>query len=483
MLACTLGSCKKWLDLQPETEISRDELFKTEAGFFEALNGAYTKCTEEGLYGLELTMGFPEVLAQNYTVEQGNDPKGYLQTAQYNYKDGNFINRKDNAWRTFYNAIVNSNLIISEIDAKKNVFNPGNYELVKGEAFALRAFLHFDVFRLFGSNLAAKKVGIPYVTAYSNKVTPTASADEVLNNIVKDLEQAKVLLKGVDSILSATYKVGYPVADDSATETSSKSLFLQNRRHRLNYYAVCGELARVYLYKNDKQNALLNAEEVITSKKFPWVKTVDFISVKPEEKDVILYPELIFMWPVQERTSAIFNFFQTGPGGIQLKETTYKSIYESGSVGAEDNRYKHWFSIFDQNFMRIMKYARNPNGDEDDQFANRYPQVVPAIRLSEMYYIAAEASFESNPAKALDYFNTVRMNRGIGTKLNTASYTTFMDELVKEARKEFYAEGQLFYLYKRLNRSIVGQLGNQIAPSPEIFILPLPNDEIEFGGR
>ena len=58
-----------------------------------------------------------------------------------------------------------------------------------------------------------------------------------------------------------------------------------------------------------------------------------------------------------------------------------------------------------------------------------------------------------------------------------------MDELVKEVRKETYAEGQLFYLYKRLNRGILQENGATTPPSDKLFVLPLPNDELEYGQR
>jgi hypothetical protein len=37
-------------------------------------------------------------------------------------------------------------------------------------------------------------------------------------------------------------------------------------------------------------------------------------------------------------------------------------------------------------------------------------------------------------------------------------------------------------MYKRLNQNIVGQGGLIIPPSDKIFVIPKPNNEIEFGG-
>jgi len=259
VLLCSISlfSCQKWLDIQPQSEVEKDLLFTTEDGFKEALLGIYTRCASGDLYGKELTIGTTEVLVQNYTIPN-NDPLRYQKTARFLYDDGDFKDRKDNIWKGLYHGIVNANLLLAEIDGKKNLFAGDNYALIKGEALALRAFLHFDALRLFAPApiVDAEANAIPYVTKYSNKTTPLSKVSAVLDSVITDLTLAKELLK-VDPIRSASYVVGYPTVSDTLanSELSSSSLFLQNRRHRLNYYAVCGTLARVYLYMGDKPKA------------------------------------------------------------------------------------------------------------------------------------------------------------------------------------------------------------------------------------
>jgi hypothetical protein len=479
------SSCKKWLDLTPQSQVAAGELFQTEEGFQEGLNGIYTRCGQADIYGNELTCGFLDVMAQNYDISTLNDPLGYFQTQNFNFTDGNFINRKDNVWKGLYNAIVNANIILANIDQEKNIFTGNNYALIKGEALALRAYLHFDVFRIFGSgfNSDSNNVGIPYVTTYSNRVTPSSSPSQVIDKILADLNAAKTLLGPVDSIRNSDYIVGYP-SSATQTETTATTLFQQNRRHRLNYYAVCGELARVYLYKGDNTNALSNALEVINSNKFPWTNQADFINVDISKQDLILYKELIFGWYIPWEEADLKSRFESGSGGMFLLPTDAQNIYEANGVGGEDLRYKVWMQIGVDGNVELTKYNRNPNTTTDnDATVNLYPLMAPAMRLSEMYYIAAESTYDTDPATALNYFNTVRFQRGIGTPLSVSTKDAFLTELLKEARKEFFGEGQIFYMYKRLNRNIAGASGTVIPPGNNVFVLPLPNDEIEFGGR
>ena len=479
-----LNSCKKWLDITPHSQVAAEDLFKTQEGFQEALNGVYTRASQGDLYGNELTTGFLDVMAQNFTLSTQLDPYGYLQTQKFNFTDANFIGKINNTWSGLYNTIVNANLILGNIDAKKSIFTGNNFALIKGEALALRAYLHFDVFRMFGSGLsgAGTEVGIPYVTTYSNKVTTTSSPKDVLMHIISDLDSAKILLKTSDPIIESSYLVGYP-GGDSVTERASPSLFMQNRRNRINYYAVCAELARVYLYQGDKTKALENALIVIQSHKFPWTKPGNFLNTDPGVQDKILYNELIFSWYIPKEVTGLFNRFQTSTGGMFLSPADAQTIYETNSVGGEDLRYKVWFQPDLNGNLSFRKYARNPNGTtETDDILNPYPLNAPAIRLSEMYYIAAESSFASNPNDALGYLNEVRSRRGIISALTTSNSAEFINELIKDARKEFYGEGQIFYMYKRLNHNIVGQNGLIITASDKIFIIPKPVSEIEFGG-
>jgi hypothetical protein len=247
----------------------------------------------------------------------------------------------------------------------------------------------------------------------------------------------------------------------------------------MNYYAVCAELARVYLYKGDQTNALGNALEVINSNKFPFTKQADFLNPDEEKKDRILYKELIFGFYANNMNEWLKDILSKGQSALYVPLTEGRNIYETGGVGGDDFRYKQWLeeqSGGTGNYLRVMKYARD--GD-----ANLHDLMIPAIRLSEVYYIAAECTFDTDAAKAWDYFNTVRLNRGIGTKLNNPSKTFFISELLKEARKEFFSEGQMFYMYKRLNMPIAGQSGSSLPASKAIFVLPFPDDEIAYGNR
>lgn len=474
-----LTSCKKWLDVKPQSQIEKDELFNTQSGFEEALNGIYSKCTSVSAYGTELTCATPDVLAQNFSIAP-QDYLSYLQTSLFNYQDPIFMQRRDQVWQNLYNAIANCNLILENVETHKSILSAVDYAVIKGEALGLRAYIHFDLLRLFAPSFASSPTAkaIPYVKDFSNTVTVSSTVTDVLTDVITDLNDAKTLLKPMDPILDKAYIVGYP-GDGQSTEENATALFLQNRRHRMNYYAVCGELARAYLYMSKQPEALTNALEVINSGKFPWTNIADFISSDPQTVDRILYKELVFGWYEPVMQGNLVTLYGGGITSLYIEQNAGNTVYETGGVGGEDLRFKEWLkpvSDISGNRYELQKYVR-------DKDVNKHYLMAPAIRLSEMYYIASECTYDTDPARATAYIDSVRFHRGINTTLTVSGKEEFLTELTKEARKEFYGEGQLFYMYKRLNRNIVGLSGIIYPASDKLFVLPLPIDEIDYGNR
>jgi starch-binding outer membrane protein, SusD/RagB family len=491
LVIVVLSACSDYLDVKPQSQIDKDILFQTPEGFMEALNGVYSRCSEPDLYGDELTFGLLDVLAQNYSVQTLTDTKyAYVEVSKFNYKDVNFISRRDRIWGGLYNAIGNCNLLLENADKQTSVLPKPLYNLVKGEALGLRAYLHLDVLRMFGPSYinGAKTKSIPYVTEFTNQVTPQLTVENVLDSIIVDLEASKKYLQDVDPILNSDYKVGYTtdgddgdeLPDDGSNEESG-DLFFQNRRHRLNYYAVCATLARAYLHRGMTVQAADNARTVIDSKKFPWVEREDFANVEAEKKDRILYPELIFAWSIPQRQQDLRDRFEKSSASLYIRRDPGDAIYETGGVGGEDLRYKQWLkpvTVSSVDRLELQKYRQEAN-------VNRHPLMAPAIRLSEMYYIAAECVYPFDANVAWNYFNLVRLNRGIGGtyEIWNESQERLIEELLKEARKEFYGEGQIFYMYKRLNRNMKALDGSVIPASNDIYVFPMPDAEIEFGQR
>ena len=153
ILAATLllTACNDWLDVQPRSQVEDTELFSTESGYKEALSGIYSSMASSKTYTKEMTFGFIGVLGQEWDYYYAAQ---YDDAAAYDYDAALTTGYIRNIWSTSYNSIANANNLLAHIDDDASLFAADNYQVIKGEALALRAFLHFDLLRCFGVSFA-----------------------------------------------------------------------------------------------------------------------------------------------------------------------------------------------------------------------------------------------------------------------------------------------------------------------------------------
>ena len=78
-------SCTDWLDVKPVDRISEDQLYSTEAGFRQALNGIYVELNHADLYGDELLVNTVEILAQRYKFSSMGTLTNQYHLAEFDY--------------------------------------------------------------------------------------------------------------------------------------------------------------------------------------------------------------------------------------------------------------------------------------------------------------------------------------------------------------------------------------------------------------
>ncbi|MFR7809643.1 MAG: RagB/SusD family nutrient uptake outer membrane protein [Butyricimonas faecihominis] len=136
----------------PDDQVNEETLFKTGEGYRTALNGVYKDLSVTSLYGREMTWGFLDVLAQCYDSWSINSGHIYDKALSYKYQDKEIKSLIQSIWSNSYNAVANCNNLIDRAQKEDpSKFAEGEEErnLIWGEALALRAFIHFDMLRLF----------------------------------------------------------------------------------------------------------------------------------------------------------------------------------------------------------------------------------------------------------------------------------------------------------------------------------------------
>ena len=108
------------------------------------------------------------------------------------------------------------------------------------------------------------------------------------------------------------------------------------------------------------------------------------------------------------------------------------------------------------------------------QISSETNDICPIIRYSELYYILAEYyASKENWSEAVNQLDNVREGRNCtkGRLTNVNNYESFRTELLKEVRREYITEGQLFFYHKKLNVKCSNVM------TIEDFVLPLPDSE------
>lgn len=485
-----LAACSDWLDIQPKTSLPADKLFESESGFKDALTGFYIKMGDPVLYGKELTFGYLELAAANY-----DEYPGMFNMNVYDY-DNVWRGMKDGIYAAMYNIIANINNFLKYLEMNREVVKTEKYyELMKGEALGLRAYLHFDLLRLFGpvySENTWNDKAISYRERFDRKADPILPACRVVERILEDLHAADSLLELSDP--RQFEPVGYEY-----------NAFESIRQVRMNLYAVKATMARVYCYAGDeesKRQAVKYAREVIESEAFRLYDSRDHAS------NAILFAEHIFGLNVYELGKKLEEggLYKTQlPVNDQINDGVYilsrkerfAEQYQTASLGTTDFRAdKNSFKEVEQKKSKLcLKYDQTGYGEE-----TWGKSVIPLIRLPEMYYILAEC--ETDPEKSAEALNTVRWQRGIAyedgiqaddaydkpdvRKGEDAYHTVRINEIMREYRKEFFSEGLLYYFYKRHNYETFPYLFERNKAErmrPEMYRWPLPDNEVTFGNN
>ena len=466
-LCLLCASCNDWLDVEPKSQIKEEDHFNREGGFKDQLAGVYTQMTEQSMYGLNMGIGFVEVLSHSYDI---NPNSGWRYANNFDYKESSSENIIRQIWQSTYNCIANLNIFIRNIEtADPEMFTERPYRVYRGEAYGLRAFLHFELMRLFAEapvSASASSKGVPYVTEYATDVASQRSVSETMQLIVDDLLMARKDL--VTDTLNQ-----YPYGN-----TTTYDLY----RNSFNYCACLVTLAKAYLWMGDTQNALRYANELIDWKDshsnagFSWIHFTNMQQTKRNELDCAFTSEHLFQLYINDWEDTA-NLYFTKQGGLLVltpSEATAQDIYELDNGYGNDYRYLKGYEQDGEN-RYMAKFWYN----DGSTYNNRYP----LIRMSEAYYIAAECQKQSNPAKAVELLNIVRENRNLSLFPLSEDLTAdqIQQEIYKEYRKEFIGEhGELFFYYKRLNVSEIK--GSSIRGSKAVYVLPIPSNDMEFGG-
>ena len=234
LLVCLCG-CNSFLDVQPKGTVEQGKQFKDVQGYRDAMYGIYASMAQTSLYGKAMSYGFIDQVGQLFYDPYNGMADVYAAT-NFKYTDQAISETVDGIWSKAYECIMYVNNVIENVE-KEDVAKDPDYTVIRGEAYALRAFLHFDLMRLFCDNIKINSGagGIPYSYSFDLENKRIYTLKECYDNVLADLTEAQKIL----------------VNDKLVKDSLATSVYRGTRYQHCNQYAVWALKARVFHYKGD----------------------------------------------------------------------------------------------------------------------------------------------------------------------------------------------------------------------------------------
>jgi len=462
LVLATALSCEKFLDEQPTNAVNTDTAIATTSDAEVVLNGIMRLMSSKEYYGRNFMM-YADIRGGDLTIMSTGRGLDYL----YSFNQSPVKASGSEFWTKGYSCIMNINNLIENIERMDDDVD-GDFTQYLGSAYALRAYVYFDLVRLYGLpyNYDKGSLGVPLVleTLSASSKPERATVGEVYGQILSDLSKATALL-------DKTPLNGY-----------------------CGYYAAKAEEARVRLYMDDWSGALSAAREIIDSGEYSLYEPSKWVRSWSEQ----FGDESIFEIGIDAASdieTESLGFYYIAYGRVSNAAGWFlASDYFLDRLGQDPDDVRWGVMDLDEfattqgidHYGACYKYVGGLDFEGDGK--ETYTAVnVKAVRLSEMYLIASEAALEcGNASLAAQYLNAIRRR---SPSLEPATSSTIdIDMILDERSKELFGEGHRAFDMLRRNRTIefnddlagiaVTQRGKTVDRTSGLTVMPIDQDEM-----
>ena len=465
-LSVHLCACEEFLDQKSQMQVDAEHMFQTEQGFKDALTQCYVGLAGDYLYGKYMSYGPIETMAQHWELQSNNWENLY----QLDFTLDNARQTFELIYGEMYNVIVHANDVLRFLEKNGAVIESGQTrDVIEGEARAIRAFVHFDVLRLFGQMPfePGKTVRLGYAETVGKQEIPFLDFDSYVEKLLKDLDMAEALLAESDPLLVKSLAT----LDETG---ENEDFFLDYRRFRFNLYAVKALKARVNLYLGRTEEAYRNALSVIQAKTKGGENVISLSGSDDLEKEFYAMPSESIM--LLSKTDISNTMFSTNSYYISSSRKTM--LFEGALTG--DIRIRTVWGSESSGLggavplFRKFLQPSSGTGTSSKDLRLKY-QVIPLLRLAEMYLIAMETAPSESEANRL--YKDFMLSRQMLVSQDL-SLEELRQEIEKQYRRELFGEGQMFFYYKRHSASSM-LWGRNSDLTEDNYIVPLPETELE----
>ncbi|MEM8847632.1 MAG: RagB/SusD family nutrient uptake outer membrane protein [Bacteroidota bacterium] len=447
-------SCEDRLDVTPEDNVASSTVFNSLATINGLVVGIYSKNQSGDLNGM------PQ-LTSDFMADDVNFVGSFTSLQEIDQFETLATNTSiDNIWLDGYELIAAANNVIQNLPEVNPDEVTGLTEEIKntfiGEAKFMRALTYFQLVNLFAQPFqfsGGTNLGVPLSLQFfeggeiSEFQLERSTVNEVHALIEQDLLDAIAVLPEDNGVRA---EVG-----------SARAL-----------------LARLYLYREQWDEAAEFANQVISSGSYSLAADYNFYDSNPGSSEHIFVTVNTATDGPQDSSvpgsdEVYSNFYNAAPGGRGDAPFSANLLAEFGfAVGdtiTGDRR-------FDE-----LSIAATDAGNNPTFFTTKYPDVVNnasdgmVLRIAEMYLIRAEANLRAGTAigdTPLNDVNVIRTRAGLPDLA-----TVDLDAILVERRKEFCFEGLRRMDLLRNNRNLRPAGGPESAPGANKVIFPIVDDE------
>lgn len=482
-----LASCSDWLDVRGENIQKEQNQYETYKGFRDALIGCYMTMGSQSIYGEKLTMTDIECMANLWepSNEDGSPSKYFL--SKHDYSKDQPIASLKSIYGGLFTTITSANVILKNIEEKgDNIADRKMRTVIEGEARAIRAYCQFDLLRIFGQmpKNAVKQVKLPY--SYTTEIAEMPAYydfNSYVSNLELDIQEAERLLKDNDPIFEHTF------SDLNYASKEVQDDFMFYRQSRLNYWAVRALHARMALYLGKSDEAHTIAMEVINAKGADGNALISLSGINDLRQGYNGLPSECLFYLSKYNLNNYANTLLIGGNDKQIRTGDYyitnnmlNDLYASvPNATASHNRYLNEWNRLSKNVSQqatptLKKYWYDSS--KSSYSANVLVtklQIIPMLRLSEMYLIAIETSNSLNEVQSL--YDTYMSSCAFTLYTPFATLAEAREEMINEYRRELFGEGQMFFTYKRLGAKKM--LWNEQEMTEDDYVAPLPATEYD----
>jgi hypothetical protein len=263
----TMTGCKKYLTVEPVSQIGIAEAFSSPSNAFNSVIGVYDELQGDNGYGIRINLYYP--FDSDEGIVSGGLDNGRRGIGRYQLLLSNSELR--NPFIQLYRGIERANLCIEQIplmDQYRNGNEADKKELrrLHGEALTLRAQFYYELIRNWGD------VPAPFIPSYkrADLFEPKANRDSTYDRLIDDLAIAKDLVpwrtevqrneritKGAVKALRAKIALtrgGYSLRSESKT--------MERRADFLKYYTIARDECAEIMARRDQHTLNPNYENI-----------------------------------------------------------------------------------------------------------------------------------------------------------------------------------------------------------------------------